>query len=212
MALIKCPECGRKNVSDIAEACPNCGYNIRVHLEEEKRKIKIEKWNEELEKMRQDELKKRMEKIEMPKPAKISKGLIIYSLVSIIWWWYVFIYFPVKSHENPQILFCIVLLCVVVGIPIYIHYGNHKKAKEDYELACRSFEKYQKKAIEEQDRFWESFDEMFGDKTGICCPVCNSSKIKRISTVNRAVSVGAVGLASSKIGKQYECKSCHHKW
>lgn len=29
MALVKCPECGRDNVSDSAKACPNCGYNIR---------------------------------------------------------------------------------------------------------------------------------------------------------------------------------------
>ena len=28
MSLIKCPECGRKNVSDTAAACPNCGFNI----------------------------------------------------------------------------------------------------------------------------------------------------------------------------------------
>ena len=44
MALIKCPECGRENVSDSAEACPNCGYGIKAHFErikkeeEEKRK------------------------------------------------------------------------------------------------------------------------------------------------------------------------------
>ena len=28
MSLIKCPECGRENVSDTATACPNCGFNI----------------------------------------------------------------------------------------------------------------------------------------------------------------------------------------
>lgn len=43
MALIKCPECGRENVSDSAEACPDCGYGIKAHFEkireeEEKRK------------------------------------------------------------------------------------------------------------------------------------------------------------------------------
>lgn len=30
MALIKCPECGRENVSDSAEACPDCGYGINI--------------------------------------------------------------------------------------------------------------------------------------------------------------------------------------
>lgn len=34
MALITCPECGKKNVSDTAEACPKCGYGIKKHFEE----------------------------------------------------------------------------------------------------------------------------------------------------------------------------------
>lgn len=44
------------------------------------------------------------------------------------------------------------------------------------------------------------------------CPVCKSRNTRRISTLNRAISVGTVGLASSKIGKQYECYHCKHKW
>lgn len=32
MALIKCPECGKENVSDTAAACPNCGYDIRKYI------------------------------------------------------------------------------------------------------------------------------------------------------------------------------------
>ena len=33
MALIKCPECGRENVSDSAESCPECGYGIKAYFE-----------------------------------------------------------------------------------------------------------------------------------------------------------------------------------
>lgn len=33
MALITCPECGKENVSDIAEACPSCGYPISKNIE-----------------------------------------------------------------------------------------------------------------------------------------------------------------------------------
>lgn len=38
MALIKCPECGRENVSDSAEMCTNCGYGIKTHFQEIERK------------------------------------------------------------------------------------------------------------------------------------------------------------------------------
>ncbi len=44
------------------------------------------------------------------------------------------------------------------------------------------------------------------------CPMCGSKKVKRIGNVNRAASIAVTGLASSKIGKQYECDNCHHKW
>ena len=32
MVLIECPECRREKVSDGAEACPNCGYDINAHF------------------------------------------------------------------------------------------------------------------------------------------------------------------------------------
>lgn len=44
------------------------------------------------------------------------------------------------------------------------------------------------------------------------CPNCGSTNTKQISNVNRAASVAMWGLASSKIGKQYQCNRCNHKW
>lgn len=43
MALIKCPECGKENVSDSAESCPDCGYNIKAHFEKLKQEEQMEK-------------------------------------------------------------------------------------------------------------------------------------------------------------------------
>ena len=43
MALTKCPECGRKNVSDSAEACPGCGYGVKAHFAEIKRQEQLSK-------------------------------------------------------------------------------------------------------------------------------------------------------------------------
>lgn len=47
---------------------------------------------------------------------------------------------------------------------------------------------------------------------GMKCPMCSSANIKRITTMRRLFSVATFGLASSKIGKQYECKICKHMW
>ena len=44
------------------------------------------------------------------------------------------------------------------------------------------------------------------------CPACNGFNTQRISTTKRIVHIGVVGLASSTIGKQYECLDCQHKW
>lgn len=48
MALIKCPECGRENVSDTAKACPGCGYGIKEHFDKIGRESK-EKVHENIE-------------------------------------------------------------------------------------------------------------------------------------------------------------------
>lgn len=44
------------------------------------------------------------------------------------------------------------------------------------------------------------------------CPICGSTDISKISTLNRAVSVGVLGLASSKIGKTHKCNKCGSTW
>ena len=44
------------------------------------------------------------------------------------------------------------------------------------------------------------------------CPKCGSFEFAEISTASRVMSVAMWGLASSKIGKQYQCKKCKHKW
>ena len=44
------------------------------------------------------------------------------------------------------------------------------------------------------------------------CPTCGSTNISKISTLNRGVSVYAVGLASDKIGKQFKCGKCGYMW
>ena len=44
------------------------------------------------------------------------------------------------------------------------------------------------------------------------CPTCGSIKVNKITTASRLLSVGVLGLASSKVGKTMECKNCGYKW
>lgn len=44
------------------------------------------------------------------------------------------------------------------------------------------------------------------------CPACNGYNTQRIGVIKRSVDVEIFGLASSTIGKQYECLDCQHKW
>lgn len=44
------------------------------------------------------------------------------------------------------------------------------------------------------------------------CPSCGSNNISKIGTINRIVSTGLFGLASSKIGKTHKCNNCGATW
>lgn len=59
MALINCPECGKENVSDSAESCPNCGYNIKRYYDKEKLQEQLRLKRVALEEQKQNIVKNR---------------------------------------------------------------------------------------------------------------------------------------------------------
>ena len=66
--------------------------------------------------------------------------------------------------------------------------------------------------LEEKQRQEEAERTALEESRRPICPVCGSKNTRRLSTTNRAISIAVVGLASDKIGKQYECLNCKHKW
>ena len=60
MALVNCPECGRANVSDTAESCPDCGYNIKAFFEDKAAKEQLLKWQREEERKQQEKEKENL--------------------------------------------------------------------------------------------------------------------------------------------------------
>lgn len=65
MALIKCPKCGKEKVSDSAESCPECGYNIKKHFDDIRKAEQEKKEAEKKKKEEEERIKK--EKAEQEK-------------------------------------------------------------------------------------------------------------------------------------------------
>ena len=213
MALINCPECGRENVSDSAESCPNCGYGIKAHFEKikaQEEKIRKEEERKVAEQQRQE---RRLKNIKPPEKPIFSIGLIVYIIIAITFLSWLFLYTPTTRYDDPDVGHWILELAVFIGLPLVIYLPNYIKRVNDYELAKSDFEEYQKQVIKEQDDAAKRAElERIRQMNAPKCPHCNSTNIERITTVDRAVSIGMTGLASGKIGKQYKCKSCKHMW
>lgn len=231
MSLVKCPECGKENVSDTAECCPSCGYGIKAHFtkikmeeirRESERQAEIRKKEFEAEqKRRQEERIKSVPKLEKPQ----LTAPIVVSVISVLIMLLGFSSMGASeweversvSHGNGdphfQGGFLIVFGLCILGYAIYLF----SKRISQYNLSRNNFEEYQRQVIREQDELQKRLEaeraaKMKQQANMPKCPVCGSTNISKISTLNRSVSVATVGLASSKIGKQYECKNCKHKW
>ena len=113
------------------------------------------------------------------------------------------------------LLILLSFICAVGGWgALILTNGYAEQIEDDIEAASNSVEEYQRRVdirlanTKAKSAKLKTEEALKRPK----CPMCGSTDTQIISTLNRAVSVGMVGLASSKIGKQYECKKCKHKW
>ncbi len=185
MALIKCPECGRENVSDGAAACPDCGYGIKAHFE----KISMEQQKKEI-------YERKLQSViapERPKRMNFAYGLAIFFAFGAL----------TEFLISPMIsLIFIAFVCWTC----YMGSKQYKGELEKYNLAKSNFEKYQQEVVREQER--QARIEAAKPK----CPQCGSTNLQKISTTDRALSVTIAGAASGKIGKQCKCRNCKYMW
>lgn len=79
MSLIKCPECGKDNVSDSAVSCPSCGYNIQAHI------VKKQKQEENEKTLQQLQIKKQLADERKNNPMyKKRKGQMICAIIAVV--------------------------------------------------------------------------------------------------------------------------------
>ena len=262
MSLVHCPECKKNNVSDSAEACPNCGFPIKKYfekrkdkqynehskkekreLEDRERRKRImleEKERQEYEKL-QPELEEKLneidEKTELDDKPTFLKTVFagqacILSWLAII----ILILCPIlaKATKSDIFIFLFVLDMIFIPFWLYIGYGDYKSSLRLYEKQPSLDElKANKKATLRKEykqiahnlvvygsreapkpnlTNYSQTSNNIENTNNLKCPICGSTNVKRISDLSRTVSVATLGIASSKIGKQYECNKCKHKW
>jgi hypothetical protein len=91
------------------------------------------------------------------------------------------------------------------------------KLDSDVTKAATTERKYWEspEGVEEQNRItdrWYAKQNAQKFSTGPKCPTCGSTNIRKISTGERMVSVGILGLFSKKINKSFKCNACGYTW
>ena len=81
------------------------------------------------------------------------------------------------------------------------------QSDREYEARMNAMPYEERKALDKEISDFRKYND-----PNLTCPMCGSHVVKKLTVADRAVSVAAWGLASGKIGKQYECKKCGHKW
>lgn len=201
MALVKCPECGSEGISDTAVTCPKCGAAIKAYYD----KVRYEE--QVIEYKRQ-----RAPYIQMPpcpkKPIAITISSILLFVISTFPLIGVLAELLFRRPDGFKMLVLFLLASLLIGFGVCFlvsGWNKYKRAKTNYDYATNNHAAYIDTCLDEEIKRAQYAQ-------ALRCPVCGSNKVWRISTGDRVASVYMVGLASSTIGKQYQCSSCGHKW
>lgn len=229
MALIKCPECGRESVSSSAASCPTCGFGIKSWYDEQERQ-KLERQTQEAQRKQYEaehkaKVQQTLNAVDVPTHRPFINGSIIlgavFTLFGVLFcYWY--ITNPSDTHWGFTIFVLLVgLIWLALGIgklknnkAIYDKYHGDTEAYRRYlaeaEVRKQEFEKDQKETLARAraDRIKEEEEA----RASIKCPACGSKRYKKISLSSKVVSTEMLGLASSKVGKTFQCKTCGYKW
>lgn len=206
MALVRCPECGKEGVSDSAEMCPECGYNIKEHFQ----KIEEEELLKRIEERRLEKEKAELDQIKMPDPPGIS-----YFILGFV----IMIPFILLSLFMPSPLNIISILVFLIG-GLVMAVQSYNSDKKKYQLALTDFKKYQQVVLQEQkarkaQREREALEKQMSKTTYTPnCPFCGSANVQKISVGTRAVKTAVFGTigALDDAGKTYICGNCSCKF
>lgn len=89
-------------------------------------------------------------------------------------------------------------------------YSDYYKLKDPEKYAADEERRRQIEARAAAQKTRQELDEYNAKSrpNAVQCPYCKSWQTEKIGTIDRAVSVTLVGVASGKIGKQWHCLKC----
>mgnify|MGYP000260335541 CR=1 FL=1 len=182
MALIKCKECG-KEISDQAEACPNCGCPLNAHTA--KGVIHFYWAN-----MKGNTFLKTNIIVDGTPYGELKCGHSID--VSI----------PTGTH-TVELYFkekCVIEETIDIT-------ESHPEEYFAFQQALLSLKRVPASSVKN----WNKTNKL-GTVNTPKCPTCGSTKIVKISMNRKILSVGMIGLASTSAGKTFKCKNCGYMW
>lgn len=183
MALLKCPECN-SDVSEYANACPNCGCPIDI--------IKNKTCDNCLEKViLQDVGDYKVKVIALVREVtglglKEAKDVIDNAPILL------FTGMTTQKADNIKSKF------KNLGATIVVENDTDSIEEKMVIEPCKIKQSEQYSITQQQNP----------PKPQITCPYCNSTNTKKISTASRAGSILGFGILSKKIGKQWHCNNC----
>ena len=241
MALIKCIECG-KEISDKANACPNCGCPVGIENKLDNNEIIqvaeefVNNYENTILDKKENNRDYRVLSKEYPYYDNIYKaafafyfisklkGLVISNPKDYRWKDIINYEWMEDNIDNIEKITKEDMKVLISAAPNFNNKNDQStidkiaqevnsifKSKDSYYRKRERAVQKHEKSVEESRNFISSLHKSRLDNQKKC-PHCSSTSYRRISTTKKVVSTGVFGLASSTIGKTFECNKCGYKW
>lgn len=232
MSLIKCPECS-KEVSDQAQVCPNCGFDIVLYIKNTNNKEKKAKRIKELIKTISSP-----EKPKMPEPLNNKKHIVIEIIASILLTFSIWCFFFSRSIFEAN--FMLILLGIMTFLASCLIFVYSFEKRDDIKSKMKYYDIQLKRYLEEYKSYTEnprkykiekakqiyeieerkqnlqkklSSKQQINNQSNIPkCPTCQSTKIRKISTTTKVANTAMFGVAGTKRHKTFHCNNCGYEW
>ncbi len=151
-----------------------------------------------------------------------KKTVTISSIVSLVMFFLtmaLLVFLATEGVDSTILIILLVLIFILPPICVFVTSASEKtRLSNDIELAQKDFEAYKRLVIEREQKHDAEMAKMMQEQQQAnirkhpTCPMCGSNNTSVIGKLDKNVSFMLWGVGTDKVGKQYQCKTCHHKW